>query len=154
MNFIKLFLPIIFPSWRFFSSIGPSPRIDFALLTSPHAIPSDSDWMEIFSLPETLSLEKWLKHLFYNPRWNERLFINTCAEHLLENDEVFYAHKIEQYIRVQIIPKRKLDELLIHSQQSCFVFRIRTLVREQCNLVTQVAYVSPYYLLQGQEVEV
>ena len=29
---VKLLLPALIPSWRFFSTIAPSPRIEFALL--------------------------------------------------------------------------------------------------------------------------
>ena len=34
---LKLLLPALIPSWRFFDTIAPSPRIEYALLHDPHA---------------------------------------------------------------------------------------------------------------------
>ena len=80
---LKLLLPALIPSWRFFDVVAPSPRIEFALLETPQDAPER--WQTFRPRPSRLSLGKMLLGLVWNPRWNESLFLVSCAERLLEN---------------------------------------------------------------------
>lgn len=88
-----LLLPALIPSWRFFDVIAPSPRIEYALLET--AGDTVADWREFRSRPERVSLAAMLGRLAWNPRWNETLFLVSCAERLIDQptphgeDEIF-----------------------------------------------------------------
>ena len=84
---LRLLLPALIPSWRFFDTIGPSPRIEFAVVEHPDApVP---EWQEFRPRPARVSLATMLLRLFWNPRWNESLYLATCAENLLEGPSAF-----------------------------------------------------------------
>lgn len=93
---LKLILPVLFPSWRFFSGIGASPRIQIALLNTADAIPED--WQEFRPRPAQLGFVQGLLRLFHNPQWNESLYLNTCAERIFEGNVSFYGEEICQRI--------------------------------------------------------
>ncbi len=89
---LKLLLPALIPSWNFFDVIAPSPRIEYALLSSPDAAP---EWREFRPRPQRVSATAMLSRLFWNPRRNEDLFLVSCAERLVDQptahseDEIF-----------------------------------------------------------------
>ncbi|MEX0304425.1 MAG: hypothetical protein AB3N24_18545 [Leisingera sp.] len=80
LNLIKLLLPALMPSWRFFKAVDPSPRVEWALLESETAEPGA--WQEFRPRPQHLSLVAMAKRMLWNPRWNEGLFLVSCAERL------------------------------------------------------------------------
>lgn len=82
LNLLKLLLPALVPSWNFFDVIAPSPRVEYALLSTADAAPED--WGEFRPRPARLSLPAMLWRLFWNPRWNETLFLVSCAERLID----------------------------------------------------------------------
>ncbi|MES2823641.1 MAG: hypothetical protein V4732_08565 [Pseudomonadota bacterium] len=140
---IKLILPIFFPSWRFFSGIGASPRIEFAFL--PREIGEPKAWQEFRPRPKYLSFTEGLIRLFWNPQWNELLYINTCAEHLCEEHSIMREHEIMRRILLAVSAGEVKSEPDTHFLQ----FRIRTLVREN-NFVTQpVVFVSKPVVFVG-----
>lgn len=89
---LTLLLPALIPSWRFFDVIAPSPRIEYALLPTEVAA---ADWREFRPRPQRVSLPQMLGRLLWNPRWNETLFLVSCAERLVDaptahsEDEIF-----------------------------------------------------------------
>ena len=91
-NPLALLLPALIPSWRFFDAIAPSPRIEYALLPSPDAAGA---WREFRPRPQLVSLPAMLGRLFWNARWNESLYLVSCAERLIQHptahseDEIF-----------------------------------------------------------------
>ena len=91
---VRLLLPALVPSWNFFDVIAPSPRIEYALAAAPDAAPPDS-WREFRPRPAHLPFWRMLARLVWNPRWNETLFLVSCAERLVDSptahsqDEIF-----------------------------------------------------------------
>ena len=83
LNTLKLLLPALIPSWNFFDVIAPSPRIEYVLLNSATAIPTQ--WHAFRPRPAQLLFWDMLKRIFWNPVWNETLFMMSCAERILEN---------------------------------------------------------------------
>ncbi|MET0545976.1 MAG: hypothetical protein ABWZ40_06670, partial [Caulobacterales bacterium] len=79
---LKLLLPALLPSWNFFDSIGPSPRIEYALLLTPED--QSPNWREFRPRPANLSFAAMLGRVFWNPRWNENLFLVSCAEKIVD----------------------------------------------------------------------
>ena len=93
MKPLALLLPALIPSWNFFDVIAPSPRIEYALSSSPKA--PKGDWREFRPRPQRVSAWAMLCRLLWNPRWNETLFLVSCAERLINaptdhsQDEIF-----------------------------------------------------------------
>lgn len=79
---LKLLLPALFPSWRFFDVIAPSPRIEVIFLRKASDAPGD--WREFRSRPARLSFYNMMKRLFFNAKWNDSLFLVSCSERLMQ----------------------------------------------------------------------
>lgn len=140
---LKLLLPILFPSWRFFSSIGPSPRVDVAFVAEKNAEPQM--WLPFRPLPEVVDLAAGVRRLFHNPNWNEQLYINTCAEHLFEEFSDFYAHEIG----VRLVNSVFNKEINTDSTSRYLVFRIRAITVEAGQVRNDVVFISQPFLLQA-----
>jgi hypothetical protein len=129
LSLAKLLLPALTPSWRFFDSVGPSPRIEYALLKARED--EAADWRELRPRPATSSGRDMLRRLFWNPDGNESLFLTSCAERLLETPTDHSRSEIEARI---------VSDL---SQGTDYMqFRIVLVRRRDTGLVREVAYVS------------
>ncbi len=117
---IKLLLPALTPSWRFFDSIGPSPRIEYV---PPNAI----DWRAFRPRPAIVAWRQMWRRLFWNPDCNESLFLTSCAERLLESPNSQSIREIEA--RLADAPWRQ--------------WRIVLTTRDETRLVREIAYLSP-----------
>jgi hypothetical protein len=82
---LRLLLPAMVPSWRFFNAVGDSPRIDHAVTTAPDA--PDPTWVEVRDRVARLSLAAMARRMVWNPDWNEGLFLVSLAERLVTSDD-------------------------------------------------------------------
>lgn len=131
---LKLLLPVLIPSWRFFDFITPSPRIEATYLKTRND--TGTDWQELNPRPEHLPFGKMLLRLFYNPQWNETLFLTRCAERLITNDEP--AHHQEEIFK-HIIAKNDHDlEHFAYMQ-----FRLIFIERHNEALKSHTLFTSP-----------
>lgn len=89
---IGLLLPALIPSWRFFKSIEPSPRIQWRW----DAPGGDHDWREFRPRPQSVSVLQMIKRLFWNPDWSDYLYVVSCAERIQQDPT---AHSIEEIRR-------------------------------------------------------
>lgn len=80
LRLLSLFLPTVIPSWRFFKTVAPSPRIEYRLLKAGIA----ADWQEDRPRPAHLGLWRILGRMLWNPNWNEQLYLVSCSERLIE----------------------------------------------------------------------
>ena len=142
---LKLVLPVIFPSWRFFSSIGPSPRIHIAFLH--HESDTPTQWQEFRPKPLNISCAKMLFRLFHNPQWNETLYINTCAERLFEG----YSDMREREIMRRILAAVNSGEVEVAEDSTYVIYRISAVMREGLVVNQQVTFVSTPAFLKGAE---
>ena len=78
---LRLLLPAIVPSWRFFDGVSASPRLDYAVLNAPDD-PAGL-WQEFRPRPARLTLWTMLYRLLWNAQWNESLFLVSLAERLV-----------------------------------------------------------------------
>lgn len=78
---LRLLLPAIMPSWRFFDAVTASPRVDFAFLS--RADEPAEQWREFRPRPATLTFATMLRRLFWNAQWNENLYLVSLAERLM-----------------------------------------------------------------------
>lgn len=94
---IRLLLPALLPSWRFFDWIAPSPRIEVALTHRDDL--AQADWQPLDKRPSRLSAARTLGSLLYNARCNDTLYLVSCAERIAQSGD---THAIEQiFLRVQ-----------------------------------------------------
>ncbi len=77
---LQLLLPALFPSWRFFKTIGPSPRIE---TRTPLG---SGDWTRLTPPPDYIPPLQMLKRLFWSPGQNAALFRVSLAERVLGDD--------------------------------------------------------------------
>lgn len=140
---LKLLLPILFPSWRFFSSIGLSPRIDVAFVAEKNAEPQM--WLPFRPLPEIVGFAAGVRRLFHNPTWNEQLYINTCAEHLFEESSDFSAQEIGERLVRSVFNK----EISVDNTARYLMFRIRAITVEAGQGRNEVVFISRPFLLQA-----
>lgn len=90
---LKLLLPALMPSWNFFDVIANSPRVEYARTAA--ADDASGVWLEFRPRPQRVAAVEMLRRLVWNPRWNEALFVVSCAERLLaeptphSQDEIF-----------------------------------------------------------------
>lgn len=82
MNLLKLLIPALVPSWNFFDIIAPSPRVQFTLLEAEHDTPHE--WHEFRPRPAHLSFLQMLGRMIWNAKWNELMFVLSCAERIME----------------------------------------------------------------------
>lgn len=105
-SYIQLLMPVLIPSWQFFKSIAPSPRIEFALLKTGHE--TTLSWQEFSLCPEKRGLLNSLASIFFNRSWNESLFINSSAEKLIIEDDENSKTEIIERLRRNLISQNKL----------------------------------------------
>ena len=131
---LKLLLPALIPSWNFFDIIAPSPRIQYALLNNKGRL---SDWQTFQPRPQHLSLCQMLRRLWCNPKWNESLFMMSCAERLME----FPTRHSEDEILKRLICRLR-DERLLSGDEQGLQIRLLTVQREGADLIQELVYES------------
>jgi len=82
LHILKLLLPALLPSWNFFDIIAPSPRVQYALLESENE--TSQKWCEFRPRPARLSFLQMLGRMLWNAKWNESMFVVSCAERLID----------------------------------------------------------------------
>ena len=139
---LKLILPIIFPSWRFFSSIGPSPRIEMGFAVDSQSEPQE--WLPFFLLPKKVNFITGLQRLFHNPVWNDFLYINTCAENLFEGYSEFH----EREIGMRLVDAVLNGNISINGKFNYLRFRIRALEASAGKVNDGVVFISRAFSLR------
>jgi hypothetical protein len=138
---LRLLLPAILPSWRFFDAVTASPRVDYTLLT-------DDDecarcWQEFRPRPAMLHPGTMLRRLLWNPQWNEDLFLVSLAERLMSTasapDTVAHSER-ELLLRVA----RHLDRNTAGNSHLWLQIRLRFVGRASAegSVVSDIAYLS------------
>lgn len=133
---IKLLLPALIPSWRFFATIAPSPRIEITLLKTAQEAPDE--WLEFRPRAAHLPLSSMLKRMFYNARWNESLFLVTLAEQLSSNPTEHSSQEILRRIQAEL-ERNSFDADVTPYLQ----FRLVFVHRDGLQLQKNVTYISP-----------
>lgn len=135
---LKLLLPALIPSWRFFDTIAPSPRIEFALLETANDAPES--WQEFRPRPSHLSFGSMLKRMLWNPRWNESLFLVSCAERLMSNPTEHSRQEIISRIQRELNSGADTTPMPPYLQ-----FRLVFLDRQGSEIHQHITYMSPVY---------
>lgn len=145
LEMLKLLLPALIPSWNFFDIIAPSPRIDITLLDTSRETPTQ--WQEFRPRPAHIPFISLLKRLFWNPGWNDNLFLMSCAERLMTNPTEHSCQEIAH--RIQVDLNKSLFSL---ANKSYFQFRLVFVSRQGAHLETRVTYLSPVFSLSQEAI--
>lgn len=131
LQVFALLVPALIPSWRFFKSIEPSPRVECRWLN--HRSDQTPQWLQFAPRPATLPLVTLARRLFWNPRWNEKLYLVTLAERLSAEPT---PHSVDEINRI-------LGSKASRKDAARFVqFRLVFLHREGTEIVREVTYIS------------
>jgi len=76
---IELLLPALFPSWRFFKQVGPSPRVEYRVTHEGQA----GQWRESHPIPEHVGLARMARRMLWNPARNTQLYMVSLSERLV-----------------------------------------------------------------------
>lgn len=133
-NALPLVLPVLIPSWRFFKSIEPSPRVQWAFLDGATSTPDQ--WRNFRPTPQHVSAVEMLRRLFWNPDRNDTLFVVSCAERIQQNPTDHSIQGIGQRIRDEI------TQNTVGAQPRVFVFRLVFRQRIDDQLVDDILFVS------------
>lgn len=139
---LALLVPALIPSWRFFSGVGPSPRIELAR----YAVPDEPapNWTEFQPRPRHVTLRDMARRLIYNPGWNEQLFLVSCAERLMERPTV---HSVEEIrARMAATLRGHQDDL---RSLPFWQFRVVFICRRGNQFEREIGFVSDVYELVG-----
>lgn len=148
LHILKLLLPAVIPSWRFFDIIAPSPRIQFALLNVENGSSENKQWQEFRPRPSHLSFLQMLGHMLWNPWRNESLFLVSCAERLLQQP----TQHSEDEILKRIAHDLKTGALLPASKTATHLqFRLLLVQRVDSELQQTVAFHSRIEPLSKQD---
>ncbi|MBP0484003.1 hypothetical protein [Sagittula salina] len=77
---MRLLLPALIPSWRFFRAVAPSPRVERRIWRNGRPGP----WQPVCPRPDHVSAVQMLGRLFWNPDWNAALYLVTLSERVVE----------------------------------------------------------------------
>jgi hypothetical protein len=127
LHLLSLFLPTVIPSWRFFKTVAPSPRIEYRLIEGE----CFGDWQEDRPRPAHLGLGQILRRMLWNPAWNEQLYLVSCAERLIEAPSQHSVDEINLRVARQLPPGPQTLQ-----------FRLVFLSREGMRMVKLVEYES------------
>jgi hypothetical protein len=141
LHSLKLLLPALIPSWRFFSEVAPSPRVEYCLWGPTQNM--KHVWHEFRPRPEHLSIGRMIARMVWNPVWNEDLFLVSCSERLIENPT---QHSIDE-IRTRIIRELHKTPKVDHAAQ--LQFRLVFIHREGEQIVKEIEYESDPFDVEG-----
>jgi len=134
---LPLLLPVLIPSWRFFKTIEPSPRVQWAIV--PHDETATIEWQDFHRTPRAVSPLQMARRLFWNARRNEELFVVSCAERIREQPT---AHSIEE------IKRRLARDIAPMSREAAdqrFQFRLVFVHRDRTKLVQEIVFLSEVF---------
>ena len=136
-HIFKLLLPTLFPSWRFFDVIAPSPRIQYALLNAAGEI--TDVWQEFRPHPAHLPFKQILQRMVWNPDWNESLFLTSCAERLLEKST---AHSEDEILNRIMADLRKTATHTRLNTATQLQFRLQLIQRNGQTIEQEIVFYS------------
>ena len=137
---LKLLLPALIPSWEFFKAVEPSPRVQWRMLSSPKD--QAPPWQEFRPRPAKLSVFATIGRLFWNPVWNESLFMVSLAERLMLNPTAHSADEIRYRLAAEIdrtVPGEKHRKYL--------QFQLIFVSRDENGLTQTITHVAAHCLM-------
>lgn len=134
---LSLILPILIPSWRFFKTIEPSPRVQWALLQENGSAPQE--WKDFRPLPLVMTPLNMIFRLFWNPDRNDELFVVSCAERIREQPTSHSIDEIKRRLQSDV------ESIGIEIDEQLLQFRLIFVHRDKTQLVQEIVFVSDVF---------
>lgn len=131
---LSFILPVLIPSWRFFQTIEPSPRVEWAMVSDVTAMPVK--WRAFRPPPLHATPVRMLWRLLWNPDRNEELYVVSCAERIQQEPTVHSIAEIGQRIR------RDIAQMDSDVADPMFRFRLVFVHRHGARMVQEVVFQS------------
>ncbi|MEP5730389.1 MAG: hypothetical protein ABJL67_13595 [Sulfitobacter sp.] len=138
---LSLILPVLMPSWRFFEAIQPSPRVQWQLTLGTEN--ASEAWHDFRPRPKSITPLQMFLRLFWNPLWNETLFVVSCAERIAQHPTPHSIHEINQRI-LSDIKQRRVD-----TAGKMLRFRLVFVYREKAKIMRDVLFLSEAVAASG-----
>lgn len=119
-----LLLPALFPSWRFFKTVAPSPRVEWRAQNTPN-------WQEARPRPDQISFQRQLRRMLWNPHWNEALYLVSLSERQITEPTDY----VEKELRARVMD-------CLPDDVEAFEFRLTFVARVDHDIVNFVEYES------------
>jgi hypothetical protein len=132
---LRLVLPVLVPSWRFFDSIGPSPRIEYQAWRPDAPEDPANPWTPWALTPARVGVAAMVARLFLNAERNETLYLLACCERVVDDGSGHAEHEIA----VRLAAHLGHAPLAVPCRAR---FRIVEVYPEAGQLQRQVAFVS------------
>ena len=137
LHILKLLIPALIPSWNFFDIITPSPRIQFTLLGAENESPRE--WHEFRPRPAQLPFLQMLGRMLWNAKWNESMFVISCAERLMEQPTQHSENEILMRIIADLVRNTSNTQLKTATHLQ---FRLLVVERQGTELQQEVTFHS------------
>ncbi|MCH2250932.1 MAG: hypothetical protein MK042_14175 [Cognatishimia sp.] len=125
----SLLMPVLFPSWRFFMTVGPSPRVEYR--------EKGGAWRESHPKPAHLSVGRMAARMFSNHARNTQLYAVALAERLVAAPS---DHSRDELMRLVAEAHRADGQLQ---------FRLVFVMREGEELISEVIYTSELFATEA-----
>ena len=129
LQFLMLLLPGLIPSWQFFKTVEPSPRVQWRLLSDD----GSGDWRDYQPRPQSLSVQAILRRLFWNPDWNDTLFMVSLSERLMDSPTPHSLREIQRRLEGEAAQDPSADRLQ---------FQLVFVSRDGGELIQEITYLS------------
>lgn len=122
---ISLLLPVLFPSWRFFMTVGPSPRVEYR--------EKGGAWRESHPKPAHVSVAQMAGRMFFNHERNTQLYTVALAERLIAAPSDHSREELQRLVAEA------------HGAAGDIQFRLVFVMRDGAELVSEVLYTSELF---------
>ena len=139
-NVLKLLLPGLIPSWEFFKAVEPSPRVHWRVLH--HLNGAAPAWQEYQPRPNRISLGTVIFRLFWNPRWNEALYLVSLAERLTLDPTAHSTDEIQRHLLAEAVSTGK------HPHDAYLQFQLAFVCEEDRGIVQTITHISDPCLIR------
>lgn len=94
-------------------------------------------WQEFRPRPERIGIVSMIKRMVWNPRWNETLFMVSCAERLMDHPT--------EHCRQEILTRIQAELQREGSEAAFLQFRLVFVSRLGAENVREITYTSSVY---------
>lgn len=141
LTLLRLCLPVLCPSWRFFETVEASPRVEWILLdlnTQPI-----QDWQAYGPTPPQLSPAQMFGRLFWNASRNADLFMVSCAERMIAEPDLRLHNEMLSRVWQKAKPQAPANGFL--------QFRIRFVHWGAGQLLSDMGFLSELHIIRKGE---
>lgn len=133
-NTFRLLIPALIPSWRFFRTVEASPRVQWTLTAQDE---HPTDWQEFRPRRNRRSIAEAITQLVWNPRWNENLFLVSCAERIEVAPEPHAIAEIQRRVLADLLRLGSAEHGQVFQFRLVFVDWMDGARREQVTFLSE-----------------